>query len=307
MTNLFEAAEQAEKEERFLEVRIDQQVGTLAWNFEELNTQLDALLEKYHGLIVSDREAKEVRAQLNKLAKAIDDRRLKEKKAFCEPYDIFAAQAKQLVEKIKETNKWFDDQVKEAEARRKEERLQKIREFWAERGRSSFDLGQIFNDKWLNASTPEKQWQNEILERVNRIDADLAAITQMEPPEKVDWCITAYRQTVDLGRTLAGWESYQEEKARSERIRAEIEADRARRRAEAEAREAEKKKNEEEPTPAENQPKTAQNEPVSAEKTTWWSYTISLEGTTDQMKTFAQFIKESGIKMTVINRKKEEK
>lgn len=307
MTNLFEAAEQTEREERFLEVRIDQQVGTLNWNFDELNAQLDTLLEKYHGLIVSDKEAKEVRAKLNKLAKAIDDRRLKEKKAFCEPYDIFAAQAKQLVDKIKDTNKWFDDQVREAEARRKEERLQSIRDFWAERGRSSFDLSQIFNEKWLNASTPEKQWQNDILERVNRIDADLAAITQMEPPEKVDWCITAYRKTVDLGQTLAGWENYQEEKARSERIRAEIEADRARRKAEAEAREAEKKKNEEEPAPAEYQPKTAQNEPAPAEKTTWWSYTISLEGSTEQMKAFAQFIKESGIKMTVINRKKEEK
>lgn len=300
MTNLFEAAEQAEKDERFLEVRIDQQVGTLAWNFEELNTQLDGLLEKYRGLIVSDKEAKDVRAKLNKLAKAIDDRRLKEKKAFCEPYDIFAAQAKELVDKIKDTNKWFDDQVKEAEARRKEERLETIREFWKERGRSSFDLSQIFNDKWLNASTKDSQWQAEILERVNRIDADLAAITQMDPPEKIDWCITAYRKTVDLGQALKSWEDHLEDIRRLEEYKARQEARK-------QAKMAEEQKREEEPAPAEIQPVSAQNEPRTVEKTVWWTYNLQLEGTTDQMKAFAQFIKESGIKMTVTSRKKEER
>lgn len=302
MTNLFEAAEQAEKQERFLEVRIDQQVGTLAWNFEELNAQLDTLLEKYHGLVVSDREAKEVRAQLNKLAKAIDDRRLKEKKAFCQPYEIFAAQAKQLVDKINSTNKWFDDQIKEAEARRKQERREAIEQFWKERGRSSFDLSQIFNDKWLNASTKDSQWQNEILDRVNRIDADLAAITQMAPPEKIDWCITSYRKTLDLGQTLRAWEAYQAEKEKIEKLKADL-----LRKAEMEAKEAEKQKDEEEPTPAAIQPVSAQNEPRTAEKETWWTYTLELQGNTEQMKAFAQFVKSAAIKMTVIERKKEER
>ena len=42
------------EETKALEVRIEQKLGILNWNFEELNRQLDVQLEKYRGLTFTD-------------------------------------------------------------------------------------------------------------------------------------------------------------------------------------------------------------------------------------------------------------
>lgn len=77
----------------------EKRIGDLQWNFDELNKALDQRLEIYKSLVYSAdqiTEAKKDRAALNSLNKQINDRRIELKKEFCEPYDIFAAQVKQL-------------------------------------------------------------------------------------------------------------------------------------------------------------------------------------------------------------------
>lgn len=306
MTNLWEAAEDREKEETAgqLEVRVDQQIGLLNWNFEELNRQLDIQLAKYDGLTFTESEmtqAKKVRANLNKVAKVINDRKIEVKKQFCEPYDRFAEQAKVLVGKIQTVSGKIDQQVKDFEQKQKTEKKEQIRSYWEQIGIPQIDLGQIWDEKWLNASVRLDQVKKEIDRIKDGIQNDLAAIAQMSPPEKVDWCLTSYLRTLDIGQTLSAYEEYQRQIKRVEEIRAQQEAERA-------AREAKAAAVEEIPASATDDAKTAQNEPQAPKTATWWVYTVKLEGTTEDLRWFGEQIRaRESLKMTVIDRKKEER
>ena len=306
MTNLWEAAEDREKEETAgqLEVRVDQQIGLLNWNFEELNRQLDIQLAKYDGLTFTESEmaqAKKVRANLNKVAKVINDRKIEVKKQFCEPYDRFADQAKVLVGKIQTVSGKIDQQVKDFEQKQKAEKKEQIRIYWEQIGIPQIDLGQIWDEKWLNASVRIDLVKKEIDRIKDGIQNDLAAIAQMSPPEKVDWCLTSYLRTLDIGQTLSAYEEYQRQMKRVEEIRAQQEAERA-------AREAKAAEVEEIPASATDDAIPAQNEPQAPKTATWWVYTVKLEGTTEDLRWFGEQIRaRESLKMTVIDRKKEER
>ena len=306
MTNLWEAAEDREKEETAgqLEVRVDQQIGLLNWNFEELNRQLDIQLAKYDGLTFTESEmtqAKKVRANLNKVAKVINDRKIEVKKQFCEPYDRFADQAKVLVGKIQTVSGKIDQQVKDFEQKQKAEKKEQIRSYWEQIGIPQIDLGQIWDEKWLNASVKIDTVRTTIDRIKDGIQNDLAAIAQMSPPEKVDWCLTSYLRTLDIGQTLSAYEEYQRQMKRVEEIRAQQEAEKA-------AREAKAAAAEEIPASATDDAIAAQNEPQAPKTATWWVYTVKLEGTTEDLRWFGEQIRaRESLKMTVIDRKKEER
>lgn len=313
MTNLFEAAEQREQEEAGgqLEVRVDQQIGLLNWNFEELNRQLDLQLAKYDGLTFTDAEmtdAKKVRANLNKVAKVINDRKIEVKKQFCEPYERFADQAKILTGKIQAVSGKIDQQVKEYEAKQKEAKRNRISDYWVLYGIPQIDISQIWEDRWLNQTCKIEQIQKDLEGTKRRIQNDLAAIAQMAPAEKIDWVMTSYLKTLDLGQSLAAWEEYQKQIQKAAEIRAKQEAERAAREAEKEARQAEEKAVEEVPTTHTDAPTAAQNEPQAPKVATWWVYTVKLEGTTEDLKWFGEQIRaRKSLSMTVIDRKKEER
>ena len=61
-----------------LELQVNQQIGLLDWNFEQLNQQLDVELRRFDGLVITEDEiktGKAMRASLNNLAKAIEAKR----------------------------------------------------------------------------------------------------------------------------------------------------------------------------------------------------------------------------------------
>ena len=288
-----------------LEVEIyEKRIGLLSWNFEELNRQLASQLANSDGLIFTESEmtqAKKVRANLNKVAKVINDRKIEVKKQFCEPYDRFADQAKVLVGKIQTVSGKIDQQVKDFEQKQKAEKKEQIRSYWEQIGIPQIDLGQIWDEKWLNASVRIDQVKKEIDRIKDGITNDLAAIAQMSPPEKVNRCMTLYLQTLDVGKTLSAYEDEQRRIQRAEEIRAQQEAERA-------AREAKAAEVEEIPASATDDAKPAQNEPQVPKTTTWWVYTVKLEGTTEDLRWFGEQIRaRKSLSMTVIDRKKEER
>lgn len=307
MTNLFEAAALREKEQPEagpLEVIVRQEIGLLDWNFEELNRQLDLQLAKYDGLVFTIdemKEAKATRANLNKVAKAINDRKIEIKKQFCEPYDRFAEQAKVLTDKIRNVSGKIDDQVKDFESKQKEAKKQRILEWWATNGIRQIEAGQVFDERWLNATVSDQKWMTEISTKLGRIQQDLSTVAQLTPPEKVDWCLSSYLKTIDLGQTLSAWEDYQRQIQKAEEIK------QAREEAERRAQEAKAAQAEEVPTHTEKAPQGPQNEATERLAIPWWIYEVRLEGTTEQMKALAEFIKRTGITMTVTKRRKEER
>ena len=222
----------------------EKRIGMLKWNFEELNRELDLRLERYHNLQYTEEqiaEAKKDRAGLNAFKKAMNDRKIELKKEFCEPYDDFASQVKQLIAKIDKASAGIDLQIKAYEEKEKAEKRAELERYWTEHGPRQINvkLDRVFDEKWLNKSCRPSQWQTALGEIAEKIDSDVLAIAHFEDVDKMNFCITEYQKTVDLGRTLAAWEDKQEADRQAaetrERMMREREEREARRKAESEA------------------------------------------------------------------------
>ena len=148
------------------ELRVERQIGTLSWNFKEINKQLDIQLEKYRGLVVEPdqiKEAKTLRADLRRLSKAINDMKLEEKKEFCQPYTIFEDQVKEVRGKIDDVAGAIDGQIKKFEEQEKKEKLETIKAYYAENGDKSLDFDfLVFEESWLNKTCSDATWKSEI-------------------------------------------------------------------------------------------------------------------------------------------------
>lgn len=223
-----------------LEVRVEQKLGLLNWNFEELNAQLDAQLEKYRGLTFTDDqmpEAKKTRATLNRVAKEINDRKIAVKKEFCEPYERFEDQAKILIGKIKDVSGAIDQQVKDYETAKKDAKRKQISDWWKLNGDANVPIEKVFDERWLNTTCSEARWKSELEETKTRIRNQIYTITMMAEdvgPEKLDFLLAEYMKKLSLEDAVSAWKIHEEavkraaqEKERIERERLQREADRA--------------------------------------------------------------------------------
>lgn len=284
--DLFEYAYQEEKRKKMsetnkLEIIIkEKQIGLLDWNFEELNRALDESLKRYVGVQYTDDQiaiAKEDRARLNAFKKAINDRKIELKKEFCAPYDLFAAQVKELLSKVDRCAFGIDEQIKDFEEREKTAKRNKISDWWLMNKPTMLKLPieKVMDEKWLNKSVSDKKWQKELSEKRDAILQNLdTIISWTDDPEKRDFCMRNYLNCLDFGQTMALYEQFKADKAKIEAMKAE----------------AEQKRQETEQ--AVDQTSDYQHEP---EQTEMWDITMRVSGTRIQMEMLGKFMKENGI------------
>lgn len=130
----------------------------LTFNFEELYEAISEKTEKYRNLIVTEdgiAEAKKDRANLRKLADALNSEKIAQKKAFMKPYDEFEAKVKKLIELCKVPANEIDAQIKAFEEAKKAEKKAVLEKHFIDSigGAAeyvTFDL--VFDPKWLNAT-----------------------------------------------------------------------------------------------------------------------------------------------------------
>lgn len=204
-----------------LELQVNQQVGLLNWNFEELNKQLDVELKRYKGVIVTEddiKTAKAIMASLNNLIKAIDAKRIEVKKEFCAPYFEFDAQAKVLTQKVNNVRQEFDSQVKSFEEREKAEKKQGITDYFNSLNFRLVPLEKLWDEKWLNKGCTEKSWKEQLSGKVEKIKVDLAIISQMEAEDK-ETLKAMYLDCLDVATAKSQYDVQMERKRQLEEAR----------------------------------------------------------------------------------------
>lgn len=145
-----------------------QSIVPVTFNFEELKKELIEKSEHYKTAVYTEETitvAKQDRANLNKLVKAINDEKIKVKNKILEPYMEFETQCKELMEIVKNASENIDTQIKDFEEKKKNEKLEIIINYFSEKvgiykDLISFDL--IFNERWLNVTYDLKQVQADI-------------------------------------------------------------------------------------------------------------------------------------------------
>lgn len=115
-----------------MELRINdyQLPEVIKFNFDELKAELTEKVHLYETLVYTDeqiKEAKEDRASLNRLKKALNDERISREKEYMVPFNEFKSKVAELVGIIDKASSTVDTQVKAYEEKQKADKKEKSR------------------------------------------------------------------------------------------------------------------------------------------------------------------------------------
>ena len=134
---------------------------TIVSNLEQVEAWAIKQTEADRNLILLTDEdfenARERSAKLNKQIKLIEDKRKEIKKAYNQPYEVFEKASKRVTAVLSEARENLWSQVTKAEEAQKEQKKQRLREYWEEKTKDNVFLNkpfdQVFDSKWLNKGT----------------------------------------------------------------------------------------------------------------------------------------------------------
>lgn len=178
--------------------------GVVEFNgFVTLKGQAIQLSEQITQVEVTDeniQSSKKLLAAVNKRVKEIEDRRIAIKKELLEPYTEFESQVKEIVGIVKDADNIVRSQLKDLEEKERATKEDNIREIFNKRF-AHYDFGNMFDyidfikPQHLNKSVSMKTVETEMVEWLERIDADIKVINSLPNAEDV---LTEYHDTKDV-------------------------------------------------------------------------------------------------------------
>jgi hypothetical protein len=152
-------------------------------------------------------DAKKTLAQLRKLKDGINSQKIAVKREWMKPYTEYEDKAKQLMSRVEAGISNIDGQVKDYDARRKEQKLQELKDYFDQeasryRVEEYLDWNLIRNPKWANASFSVEDAENEISGIITDTAKDVDYITGMGSLFEAAM-LEEYRKCRDLRAVLA--------------------------------------------------------------------------------------------------------
>ena len=177
----------------------------IEWNKDDFTKLISGIMEQYKGVVFTEdqiKEAKQDRARLNAVKKAISERRIQIKNEIMAPYTLFEAEVGEVVALIDGPISEIDAQIKEFEERQKTEKKDALYEHYK---KISEDLGEtvdfemLFDKKYLNVSVSLARAKKDIGDKVARIRLDLANINEVDVEYRLI-VKDVYLRTLDIGK-----------------------------------------------------------------------------------------------------------
>lgn len=228
---------------RILDPEEGQFLRRIEWNCEEFEGWMQELSSRYAetAIVTADdyKASKADRAELNKVKKAIDARRIEVKKAVLEPYERFEKELSDATASIEKISGKIDKSIKAYETAEKEAKRKRIRNifdneirqpFWEDVPASEMaflEFDRVFDPKWLNASSKMAAIEKELNEKLGKIEEGIRAILTMDTdPALRASAMQEYKRTLDLGAALRlhGDLSAKAQREKEEQRRREAEA-----------------------------------------------------------------------------------
>lgn len=156
----------------------------IEWNHEELKKELKSQLEVYKNLVVSAdaiKSAKSDRANLNKLATAVEEYRKDVKRRCLEPYNELEAKCKEIVGIIKEPIEAIDTQVKAFEEQEKGEKYKTLKEFFDSKVgdmADTIEFEKILDPKWSNRTKKIEELKGSLEDNIDRVREEIDYLEQ---------------------------------------------------------------------------------------------------------------------------------
>lgn len=199
----------------------------IQWNKEELEAAVRAKIAGCENVVYTEeniKAAKNERAELNKLIKAIEERRKQVKNIINEPYAVFEAELKEITALINEPVALIDQQVKAFEEKQKEEKKAAIKATYDE---NIGDLAEvlpfekIFDSRYLNQTYKLATAQKEIVDKIDTVKTDLETIDSLDSKYKLN-AKDVYIKTLDLSKAwqrTRGWQTWKKNWKRTSAVR----------------------------------------------------------------------------------------
>ena len=268
-----------------MELRVDnyQLPEAISFNYDELKTSLIEKTEAYTKMVYTEdniKAAKEDRADLNRLKKALNDERLRRQKEYMKPFDAFKSQIDEIISIIDKPVLAIDKQIKEYEQIKQDEKKNNIEEMFKSMLFPEFvKIDQLWNAKWLNATYSMNNIEKELLEKKENIIKECQTLATL--PSYSHEAVHFYQKTLDIAQALA-------------KVRELTEAEEAKKRMlEEEARRKEEEaKEKEEPLPVPELKAEEKAEP-EPEPQMWVSFTAFINKT--QAKALKEFFNNNHI------------
>lgn len=174
------------------------------FNFEELKMELEAKAKEYASVVYTEDQvklAKEDRASLNKLKKALNDERIRMEKEYMVPFNDFKAKINEIIGIIDKPVLAIDSQIKAYEQQKLEQRKADILEMFDGFEHPDWlSINQIYGMKWSNASFSMNAVRVEMGAKIDTINADVDTLSKL--PEYGFEAVEAYKSTLDINKAL---------------------------------------------------------------------------------------------------------
>lgn len=179
------------------------------FNFEELKAEIEEKAKSYSLCVYTEdtvKLAKEDRATLNRLKKALNDERIRREKEYNAPFMEFKAKINELIAIIDKPVEIIDAQVKSFEEAQRKAKADEIQR-WYTQNRASIgapvwlELRKIAKPQWANASVKLPAIYEEITQACAKIQADVETINAL--PGFSFEAMDVYTKSLDLAAAIA--------------------------------------------------------------------------------------------------------
>lgn len=200
-----------------LKIVVNQELGVITTNFEEVKGKLLNQMEIYKQLEVTEEnktERKKDIATLRKIIKSINDKRIEVKKACLKPYETFETKATELVNIINEPINMLDNQVKEYEDKQRLQKIEDIKSIYQEiigDLDDSLSIDMIYDSKWENVSASMKSIREEMAAKIDNIRQSISSLKMMVS-DKTEEAINMYLADLDLPKAINFINRYEQQK-----------------------------------------------------------------------------------------------
>lgn len=197
------------------------------WNKAEFEKAIESAVKDYKDVAYGEdqiKQAKDDRAALNKIKKAIEDRRKTVKKVVNAPYDQFEKEVKEVTQKLDAAVTQIDTQVKAYESRQRDEKRAQILDYFrgelVKANQTDIEAEKLCEASWLNASFSMAQIKKAIESKVENLKNGFAFCDNLPDDERTIALMT-FEKGYDIGAAISEVNTYRQKKAAEEAAREE--------------------------------------------------------------------------------------
>lgn len=180
-------------------------VEKIDFNYEEIKQELISKLDNYKGVKYTEESltlAKEDRAELNKIAKALNSRRLELEREYMKPFNAFKDKVKELIDITNNTVIEIDKQVKEFEEMQKNKKMEIVNNIIQKLNVNNVPNELLFDNKYLLKGASEKSIIESIEQKLAKVNEDLQILQDMKPTDFEDIKKYYFRIGGNLGESI---------------------------------------------------------------------------------------------------------